>query len=200
MTDNQTIPNIIVKKTQTLTNNWYGIDILCTPKQNFNSHFQTICWLQIWNFGHNQVKTSNTSQLSESFCICLSNPCPIYEHISAGRLDYHSGGRLAAACTCWKSSSELLREVCVCVCACGWRGWWCWGIDLILIGPWKEHDLTAFSWEYIWALSTICSPSLHPFSIIWRALSLCLSLFDTQCLWTIQKALNVSLMTLWILG
>lgn len=43
----------------------------------------------------------------------LSNPCAIYKHISVGRHDYHSGGRLAAACNCWKSSSELLREVCV---------------------------------------------------------------------------------------
>ncbi len=52
--------------------------------------------------------------LSLSFCICLSNPCPIYKHISAGQLDYHSGGRLAAACTCWKSSWSCL-EKCVCV-------------------------------------------------------------------------------------
>lgn len=115
-----------------------------------------------------------------------------------GSVDYHSGGRLAAPSAFWTSCVENSPERHACGWWWGWR--WCRGIDLILIGPWKEHDLTAFSWEYIWVLSTVCSPSLLPFSILRRTLSPCLSLFDTQCLWPLQKALNVSLMTLWIPG
>lgn len=126
------------------------------------------CFFSLTIFRFPLTRTDKHNITSESIPNTFRHLCLVRPE---GEGDYHSGG--AAGWAVWRTTSLVsypkrpgpahgARE----------EG----GIDLILIGPWKEHDLTAFSWGCI---SGPLVYLLSLFALVFHSFALFLSFFSS---------------------